>query len=122
MRAAKTLERAGYDTMADTDGMTPEQLAVDDAVASWPGVRRKRVFGARGFVRGRVMFAFLTGDRVAVKAPTPDDVAALYSRPEVTPFAYNEMVMRAWPLLPLRSDDDLEEALTAARRAYEAAG
>ncbi|HEX9093800.1 MAG TPA: TfoX/Sxy family protein [Coriobacteriia bacterium] len=110
--------------MPDKPGpaMTPAQQTVDEVVAEWPEVRRKAVFGARGFVRGRSMFAFLTGEGVAVKAPTAAELDELYSRAEVSPFTYNGMPMRGWPVLPLGSDADTDGALSWVRRAYEAVG
>jgi len=101
-----------------------EQLksAVEEIVLSWPDVHRKQVFGHEGFVRGNSMFAFF-GDKgeAAFKAATSQEAETLYSAGTATPFVYNvRMQMRAWPVIPLRTDADLQEVLTRMRSAYEA--
>ncbi len=98
----------------------PLQRAVDDVVREWPDVKAKSVFGHRGYVRGRKMFAFLANGGIALKIGGEDELTALYLREGVEPFAYNGMPMRQWPVLPLGDEDGLSEALTLARRAYEA--
>ena len=102
--------------------VTPRQSAVDEVVTSWPGVHARPVFGQRAYVRGRKMFAFLADAGVSVKAGSPQEAEKLCERDGVAPFVYGEgMEMKGWPVLPLRSDEELDEALSVVRRAYEAA-
>lgn len=101
-----------------------EQLAgaVSETIASWPDVRAKQVFGHRGFVRGGKMFAFIADDGLGVKVVDAEARAELYARPDVAPFAYGgKMTMEQWPVLPLRTDVEAAEALSAAQLAYDAA-
>jgi TfoX/Sxy family transcriptional regulator of competence genes len=100
--------------------MTPLSAAVDEIVTAWPEVKARPVFGFRGYVRAGKMFAFLTGDGVAVKAAGAF-ADELYARPGVVAFAYNGMPMKQWPILPLPDDDALDDVVTNARRAYESA-
>ena len=103
--------------------LAPRQAAVDEVVAGWPEVKLKQVFGHRGYVRGGKMFAFLAEEGVSVKTFSAEESAVLYARSGVLPFVYRPgMEMAAWPVLPLRSDAELDDALSAVRRAYEAAG
>jgi len=102
--------------------LAPRQAAVDEVVASWPDVKAKQVFGHRGYVRGGTMFAFLADEGVSVRTFSAEQSAELYARDGVVPFVYRPgMEMAAWPVLPLRSDAELDDALTAVRRAYEGA-
>jgi hypothetical protein len=101
--------------------LDPRQETVDGVVTSWPGVKAKNVFGHRGYVRDGRMFGFLARGGVAVKALTPEDADALYSRDGVVAFTYNEMPMKGWPILPLRDDSELEAALTELDRCYQGA-
>lgn len=93
---------------------------IDEAITSWPDVRAKQVFGHRGYVRGRRMFAFLTDDGVGVKVPSFDDAAALFATDGVQPFMYAGMEMRGWAVLPVRSQVEVSEALSWVQRSYEA--
>ena len=107
--------------MSPKQQLDPRQTAVDEVVASWPDVRAKQVFGHRGYVRGGKMFAFIADAGVSVRTFSDAEAAALYARDGVVPFVYNPgMEMRAWPVLPLRSDAELDAALSAVRAAYEA--
>lgn len=98
------------------------QAAVEEIVTSWPDVSGRNVFGHRGYVRGGKMFAFLPRNGVSVKAEDAADADALYARDGVTAFAYKGMPMRQWPILPLLSEDDLDAAVDALRRAYDTVG
>ena len=100
----------------------PIQAAADEAISSWPGVHLRQVFGHRGYVRGRKMFAFIASDGLAFK--TAAEIAeSLYASGAATPFVYgSSMEMRGWPVLPLRDDTSLTRALSASREAYEAVG
>lgn len=103
--------------------LDPLQSAADEVVASWPGVKAKNVFGHRGYVRGGHMFGFMADAGVSVKAAPEQDAESLYAAGLATPFFYNgTMEMRGWPVVPLATDTDLDAALDALRRAYEAAG
>ena len=102
---------------------TPLQSAAEDVVLSWPDVRVKRVFGQRAYIRSGKMFAFLLGDGIAFKAPTAEEAERLYASGAATPFSYAEnMESRGWPVVPLDSDDALDDALTRVRAAYESVG
>ncbi len=94
---------------------------VEEIVLSWPGVKRKEVFGHPGFVRGNGMFAFFPDKgEAAFKAATSQEAETLYASNRAKPFVYNvRMQMRAWPVLPLRTDADLQEVLTRMRSAYD---
>lgn len=98
------------------------QSAIDEVVTAWPDVKAKKVFGRRGYVRSGTMFAFLLDGGVSVRTFTAEQSDALYSRDGVEPFVYRPgMEMSAWPVLPLRTDEELADALTAVRTAYESA-
>jgi len=103
-----------------------EQLKsnVEEIVLSWPGVKRKQVFGHQGFVRGNAMFAFFPEKgQASFKAATSQEAESLYTSGAAKPFVYNvRMQMRAWPVIPLRTDADLQEVLTRMRSAYDAVG
>jgi hypothetical protein len=102
--------------------LDPAQVVVDEVVTEWPDVRAKQVFGHRGYVRAGRMFGFHASSGVAVKVFAGDDADEMYARPGVKPFVYNgTMEMRAWPVLPLRDDSEVEVALTALKRAYDRA-
>lgn len=99
------------------------QQAVEEVVTAWPDVRGKQVFGHRGYVRSGKMFAFIADTGVSVKTFSAEESELMYARDGVTPFVYNPgMEMRAWPVLPLRSDAELDAALSAIRQAYESLG
>jgi hypothetical protein len=100
----------------------PLLAAFDEVVTAWPEVHAKAVFGHRGYVRGSKMFAFLLEGAVSVKMSDDAALEELYAREGVEPFSHAEMPMRAWPVLPLREDPDLDEVVEQARRSYEAAG
>ncbi|PKQ16531.1 MAG: hypothetical protein CVT67_03805 [Actinobacteria bacterium HGW-Actinobacteria-7] len=88
------------------------QQTLDSAIAEWPGVHSKSIFGHRGYVLGGKMIGFLADEGVAVKVPGPE-IDAAYAIDGVVPFAYGEHEMRGWPVLPLRNDDELSSALSA---------
>jgi hypothetical protein len=92
--------------------------AVHEVLTAWPEVKARPVFGHRGYVRAGKMFAFLAGAGVAVKATGPF-AEELYAKPGVVAFAYNDMPMKQWPILPLESGDQLDHVIESARRAYE---
>jgi hypothetical protein len=100
--------------------MTPLCAAVDEIVTAWPEVKARPVFGYRGYVRAGRMFAFLTGDGVAVKA-SGAFAEELYARPGVVAFAYNGMPMKQWAILPLADEGALDDIVGNARQAYESA-
>lgn len=106
--------------MAASD-LTPLQTAVNEVATSWPEARAKQVFGHRGFVRNGKMFGFLADDGIAIKVMAGAQSDVIYALEGVHAFAYNAMEMRAWPIMPLRDDADLEAGLTALREAYERA-
>ncbi len=109
--------------MSPKQDLDARQRAIDEIVAEWPEVKAKQVFGHRGYVRTGKMFAFLADQGVSVKASTAEEADALYAREGVAPFVYNAgMEMKAWPVLPLRTDAELDEALSVVRQAYEAVG
>ena len=102
-------------------GLDPLLSAADEAICSWPDVRAKQVFGHRGYVRGGKMFAFIAEDGLAFKAPTVDAAEKLYRSGDAVPFLYNgSMEMRGWPIVAVRTDDELAAALTTVRETYEA--
>lgn len=106
--------------------MTPEELTesqrdVDSAVTEWPEVRAKQAFGHRGYVRNGKMFGFLADEGVAVKVWAGEDADAVYAIDGVRAFAHGGMEMRAWPIMPLRNEDEVTAALTALQSAYEKA-
>lgn len=106
--------------------MSPEELSeaqsrIDATVIEWPEARVKMTFGHRGFVRNGKMFGFFAEGGLAVKAWASDDAPDLYAHDGVVPFAYNGMPMRAWPILPLRNEAEVETALTALSDAYQRA-
>jgi len=102
--------------------LDPRQKTVDEVVKEWPDVRAKQVFGHRGYVRSGRMFGFHAEAGVAVKVFAGDDADEIYARRGVRPFVYNDgMEMRAWPVLPLSSDADVEAALTELHKAYDRA-
>lgn len=110
--------------MAEEDrrGPMPLQRQLDDVIVRWPDVRAKQVFGHRGYVRAGKMFAFLTDEGVGVKAADEAEATRLFARAGVSAFTYRGMEMRLWPVLPLRSEADVDEALGAAQEAYESVG
>jgi TfoX/Sxy family transcriptional regulator of competence genes len=98
----------------------PLESAADDTIKSWPDVRAKQVFGHRGYVHNGKMFAFVAEGGLAFKAENAKAAEGLYESGVAAPFVYGEgMEMRAWPVLPLASDEDLSAALEAAWGAYE---
>jgi TfoX/Sxy family transcriptional regulator of competence genes len=100
--------------------MSPLAATIDEVVTAWPEVRARPVFGHRGYVRAGKMFAFLAGTGVAVKAA--DAFAEkLYARPGVVAFAYNEIPMKGWPILPLQEESAIDDVIENVRQAYEAA-
>ena len=104
-----------------TQDLSALQQNIDEVVTSWPEVKARSVFGHRGYVRGGKMFGFLALGGVSVKAAGPAHADELYARDGVVAFTYNGMPMRGWPVLPLRGDADLDDAVAEMRRAYEAA-
>ena len=103
--------------------LDPLQAAADDAIRSWPDVHAKQVFGHRGYVRNGHMFAFVAERGMAFKATSAEEAEALYAAGTAEPFVYGgSMEMRGWPVVPVRTETDLSEALTAIRGAYENVG
>lgn len=98
--------------------LTPLQAAFHDVVTAWPQVAARPVFGHRGYVRAGKMFAFVVGEGMSVKA-AGSFADELYARPGGIAFAYNDMPMAQWPILPLRTDAELDDVITQARRSYE---
>jgi hypothetical protein len=105
---------------AEHTGIDARQATIDEVVTSWPEVKGKNVFGHRGYVRGGRMFGFLHPSGVAVKA-WADEADELYRLEGVTAFSYNGMEMRAWPILPLRTDGDIDSVIEHLHHAYELA-
>lgn len=105
-----------------TDEIERRRRTADETIRSWPGVRPKQVFGYPGYIyiAGK-MFAFLAEGGLAVKA-TGAERDALYARDGVEAFYYGDMRMADWPVLPLHTDEELAEALSAAERARQAVG
>ena len=103
--------------------LDPLQAAADEAIRSWPDVRAKQVFGHRGYVRSGKMFAFIADDGLSFKAATSQEAEALYAAGSAKPFVYGgSMEMRGWPVVSVRTEPELADALTAARGAYENVG
>ncbi len=95
---------------------------IEEVVTSWPDVRARQVFGHRGFVRAGKMFAFFAEQGLSVRTYSAAEADAFYTRDGVVPFVYNgSMEMRAWPVLPITSNEDAEAAILAAHDAYEGA-
>jgi hypothetical protein len=105
-----------------TPDLTEAQSLIDATVVEWPEVHAKQAFGHRGYVRHGKMFGFVVGEGVAIKAWAGEEAEALYARDGVTSFSHSGMEMRAWPILPLRTEEETEAALTALQHAYERAG
>ena len=106
-----------------TASLGPLESAADEAIRTWPEVRVRSVFGHRGYLRGSKMFAFVAEGGLSFKAASTADAEELYEAGEATPFVYNgSMEMRAWPVVPLAIDEQLADALSAARDAYERLG
>ena len=101
--------------------LAPEQHTIDAVVSEWPGAHPKQAFGHRGWVRNGKMFGFLADEGVAVKVPAGPESDELFATDGVAAFSHSGMEMRAWPVLPLRSEEELEVALTALQRAYDRA-
>lgn len=102
------------------DPLSPLQQAADETILSWPGVHPKQVFGHRGYMRDRRMFAFLAADGLSIKVASTVRRKNLYTSGDVRPFTYRDgMAMEAWPVFPLGSDDELATALSEARLTYE---
>lgn len=101
--------------------LTDSQQAVDSVVTEWPEVRAKSAFGHRGYVRNGKMFGFLADEGLAVKAWASNEADELYAHDGVYAFSHSGMDMRAWPILPLRTADELEVALSALQHAYDRA-
>ncbi|MDZ4168145.1 MAG: hypothetical protein U1E26_00625 [Coriobacteriia bacterium] len=101
--------------------LTARQQTVDATVTEWPEVRAKPVFGHRGYVHNGKMFGFMADGGVAVKVRAGQDADELYGLDGVHAFAHSGMEMRAWPVLPLRTEDEMEQALTALHSAFERA-
>lgn len=99
--------------------MNAAQSTVEATVLEWPDMRAKPVFGHRGYVRSGKMIGFLAGEGVAVKAWAGPGADALYARDGVEPFSHGGVEMRAWAVLPLRDDTEVEAALSALHEAYE---
>jgi len=103
--------------------LSPLQTAADEAIRTWPDVHAKQVFGHRGFVRSGKMFAFFADNGLSFKAATLEDAEALYAAGSATPFIYSgSMEMHQWPIVSMRTESELADALTAARSAYENVG
>jgi TfoX/Sxy family transcriptional regulator of competence genes len=103
--------------------LDPLQAAADEAISSWPDVRAKQVFGHRGYVHGGKMFAFIADNGLSFKAATLADAEARYAAGSAWPFVYKgAMEMRGWPVVHLTTDEQLADALTAIRAAYEGVG
>ena len=100
----------------------PMSAAADEVAVSWPGVKPKNVFGHRGYVRGGKMFGFLAPGGLAIKALTPEQSSALLARDGAGFFAYRDMPMKGWIVVPVRTDDELQAALTELYRSYEGVG
>ena len=96
--------------------------AFDESVPSWPDVRAKQVFGHRGYVRGRAMFAFIADEGVAVKALSDEERSRLLALEGAALFRYNDMPMKGWVVLRVADDDGLASAIQDARLAYEGVG
>jgi hypothetical protein len=105
------------------DGLLdPLAAALDDTLTSWPEVRAKGVFGYRGYVRGRAMFAFLTPGGAAIKVLSEHERARLLAFEGAALFRYNDRPMKGWLVLPLASDSELDAIVQEARLTYEAVG
>ncbi len=104
---------------AQTD---PMQLALDEVVRSWAEVKAKPVFGHRGYIRAGRMIGFLADAGAAVRITPAMDGETIMAADGVEPFAYNEMPMKGWAVLPLRTDAELDRALDLMRQAYETVG
>ena len=98
--------------------LTPVLAAFDEVATAWPDVKRRPVFGHRGYLRAGKMFAFVVGQGVAVKAAGAF-AEELYAHPGVVGFTYNDTPMKGWPVLPLAADAELDGVIEAARRSYE---
>jgi hypothetical protein len=111
-----------WEIMSDAEdpGLNMRHATVDEVVTSWPEVKGKNVFGHRGYVRSGRMFGFLHPNGVAVKA-WADEADELYLLEGVTAFSYNGMEMRAWPILPLRTDAEADEVIQRLHHAWERA-
>jgi len=101
--------------------LTSAQSAVDATVVEWPEVRAKGVFGHRGYVRNGKMFGFLADEGLAVKVRAGAEADELHARDGVHAFSHTGMEMRAWAVLPLRSEAEIESALSALQSSYEQA-
>ena len=83
------------------------------------GIRDKNVFGMRGLMRGKSMFAAVGEDSIIVKVPAADYAAAL-TRPGVQPFAPGGQKLGTWVEISedaIADDPDLRDWLSTGLRA-----
>jgi len=106
--------------MSPLPQLGPLEAVVDEVVTSWPDVKARSVFGHRGYVRTGSMFGFLADGGVAAKA-TGRLADELMARDGATVFAHTGMPMKQWVVLPLRTDAEVDYAVDALNRAYDAA-
>ncbi len=83
------------------------------------GIRDKNVFGMRGLMRGKSMFAAVGEASMIVKVPAPDYRQAL-SRPGVQPFTPGGQKLGTWVEISedaIADDPDLRDWLATGLRA-----
>ena len=83
------------------------------------GIRDKNVFGMRGLMRGKSMFAAVGEESIIVKVPAAEYEAAL-KQPGVKPFAPGGQKLGKWVEIEdaaIADDPDLREWLATGLRA-----
>ena len=84
------------------------------------GVRKKNVFGGRGFLRGKSTFVIVWDDGLIVKTRR-EEYDRLLKEPGVTPFAPNgEKSMSTWVVVEAESVADDPELAEWVRRGMSA--
>jgi len=91
---------------------------LDARAMAWPGVSKRRMFGADCYLVGGRMFAFREGTRLVLKLP-PADRERLLVRPDASPFLMRPGVPFGEWVQWRPSPDEAELAISLLQSAFD---
>jgi hypothetical protein len=108
-------------TYFDADRGAELRDAVEDAVADWPGVAARTMFGCPTYTADGTIFAVVLTEAVVLTRLSDDRRADLAAITEVEPFRAGGRTVTAWTQVPVEGPAGLDSLRPYLTASYETA-
>ena len=105
----------------EEEKMGKVRLALEGALAGWPGVTLKKMFGCPCYKANERLFAFLVTGGLVLPGLELEERAEVTKRFKAIPFRAGPKMVPGWPQLPLSRASGVKKYLPLVRRSYEGA-